>query len=606
MPSVADVAHLRDGTSIRGRLTVCDDETCVIGRQRIARSRIARLTLGDGAPVPPGTPPGAILRDGSVRPGPLTDLNAGFIAIGESEIDRDAVAEILLVPAPAAPAPPAPSGPIVRPSSPPPSSPVVQPPPATPPSSPPPVSSPAPAPVPPPLVPRYGAGDEPIRKGGLWTGQIIARRTYRDRWGSETTDIDMSVRLREYIRTILSDPPNAKKVAEFVFLNDEGTVVRNTFRSQNPPESCRGSGESPPVQHAPGTWSSTIYRRTSPGPLPAILGFDIPAGEGFYTLMSIPGADGLDTYQHTCFDGTETRTRDVAIEIVAAGRMPVVTVLVDPEMRYVRNRRMSGMYDISQREGERLVASWSICREGVDCPPPVPLDPDSPATAPATPEPEDPCDSGPQRALAETCGAQLDAAVEALEPLFAEYNTLMKAVDADRDEFQAMQQYCLAYDVVQRILESIITGGTGAAAESAQALLYLRNLIGKIQSGSIVNEFLPKEVKQALDIYKKTQGIWNELTMDDVTRMQRDVSACSGKAPLETYTAAKRFVDNIAASRRLWESRVAPAINNVRGKGQECATLNHRAWRACGEAARCRNETPNCGPEPSLDGAYDQ
>ncbi|HEX6178662.1 MAG TPA: hypothetical protein VF057_09910, partial [Thermoanaerobaculia bacterium] len=305
---VGDVVHLRDGTSISGRLTVCDDETCVIDRQRIDRSRIARLTLGDGAIVPPGTPPGAILTDGTVRPGPLTDLNSGFIAIGETEIDRDDVAEVLLVPAPAAAAPP-PSGPIVRPTPPAASAPQVQPPQAPAPTpAPAPAPTPPPAPVTPPLVARYGAPDEPIRKGGVWTGQIIGRRTFRSEYGSESTDIEMDVRLREYVRTILSDPPNVKKVAEFVFLNDEGTVVRNSFRSSYPPESCSGSGESAPVHHAPGTWSSTIYRRIATGRMPALLVFDIPAGEGVYTLMSIPAADGLDTYRQTCFDGVETST----------------------------------------------------------------------------------------------------------------------------------------------------------------------------------------------------------------------------------------------------------------------------------------------------------
>ena len=602
--TLADVAHLRDGTTVSGRLTVCDDETCVIDRQRIDRARIARLSLGDGASVPPGTPPGALLRDGTVRPGPLTDLTSSFVAIGATEIDRDDVAEILLVAVPAAVAPP-PSGPVVRPAAAPPSSPA-QPPPSAAPPSPVPPPPPSPAPVPPLPRARYGAADEPIRKGGLWTGKIIGRRTYRDENGSESTDIEMDVRLREYIRTILSDPPNVKKVAEFVFLNDEGTVVRNKFRSRFPAQSCSGEGESAPVHHPPGTWSNTIYRRTAPGPLPALLGFDIPAGQGFYTLMSVPASDGLDTYTQTCFDGTETTTRDIAIEIVAAGRLPVTTVLVDPEMRYVQNGRMFGTYDTSVRGGERTIASWSVCREGVQCPPPAPLDPDNTGGTTEEPEPPDPCNSGPQTALADTCRSQLDAAVNALEPLFAQYNELIKAVEGDRDDFEAMQKWCLAYDTIQSILEAIISGGTGPAAESAQALLHLRDLIGKIQSGSIVNEFLPKEVKNVLDIYKNTQNIWTELTMDDVTRMQRDVSSCSGKAPTETYMAAKRFVDNIAASRRMWDSRVAPAINDVRSKGQECATRNHAAWRACVEAARCRNETPNCGAEPSLDGAYDQ
>lgn len=87
--------------------------------------------------------------------------------------------------------------------------------------------------------------------------------------------------------------------------------------------------------------------------------------------------------------------------------------------------------------------------------------------------------------------------------------------------------------------------------------------------------------------------------------MQRDHGACSGKVPIETWAKANQFIEDLAAARRVWESDVAPGINDLRSKGLECAGLEHLAWRACFADAACRGVAPDCGPEPSLAGAYD-
>ena len=52
-------------------------------------------------------------------------------------------------------------------------------------------------------------------------------------------------------------------------------------------------------------------------------------------------------------------------------------------------------------------------------------------------------------------------------------------------------------------------------------------------------------------------------------------------------------------------ARPSPGMNDLRSRGLECAGWEHAAWRACLADAACRGVPPDCGPEPSLEGAYD-
>jgi hypothetical protein len=598
---VADTVHLNDGSTVEGRITMCDEAECVVARKKIPRADIARIVF-EAAELPFAVR-GILFKDGRFRGGTFSGLNLGYVELnGDEEFDRDEVAAIIITPIPRPPEPPAPQPPIVQPGNPPPPAPSPVAPPAQPtPAPPPPTSSPGPTggAGPAPCDPINGVGNG---SRTAWIGKGRQRSTMGNaRWRHERT-AEFEAQLRELCHWDVLDltVSPTRKVGTVLVLS--GSVTEHeTFIDHNTDlVPCLCDGEK---THTSSFDSAMIFQRTADGDTTRSLGFQLPTHRRPIYTMSL---GGQGTIEAPCRGESCGGSGGGTMLQLNAGRVRFDVDGWDPEERTVQGGILRGTY--TRPVGpSTLQTSWSICRAGVQCPPPPEFEPPPPGETPPEPPPDDPCGrSGQQQALADTCRAQLDSMVAALEPLFADYNRLMSAVESDRAAFEAMQNYCLAYDVVQTILESILTGGTGAAAEAAQALLHLRDLIGKIQSGSIVEEFYPSEVKKVLDMYRKTQEIWFELTADDVTRMQRDVSDCSGKAPIDTYMAAKRFVDNLAASRQLWDSRLAPAINDVRGRGQECANRNHAAWRACLEAAQCRDEAPDCGTEPPLDGAYDQ
>lgn len=124
-------------------------------------------------------------------------------------------------------------------------------------------------------------------------------------------------------------------------------------------------------------------------------------------------------------------------------------------------------------------------------------------------------------------------------------------------------------------------------------------------SSDLASMLYPAQIKEFLGYYKKAKAIWFELTADEISKMRRDHGACSGKVPIETYLKAKKFLEDLGAARQVWDSKVAPGMNDLRTRGLECAYLDDAAWRECFQDAECRGVPPDCGPEPSLEGAYD-
>ncbi len=333
----------------------------------------------------------------------------------------------------------------------------------------------------------------------------------------------------------------------------------------------------------------------------SLYGYDIPLAGGRYAFATF--ASGEYTYPGICVADGLTSPSDFYYPVIWVSHLdPNVerSDYEDPEVRGLVQGRMQGSY--SATDGYRdLTVSWMLCREGDACPPPPELPP-----VPVPPPAADPCArAGQQAALRDTCHAQLDLLLDGLAPALAEYNSEMKLAEANRAEFERAQKFCELYDKAKEVLEAIISGGTGPAAEAARALVYLRDVIEKVQEGDLASMLYPEQMATFLGYYAKAKAIWFEVTASEIDKMQRDLDGCSGKVPIDTYMAAKKFLEHFKAAKRVWDSKVAPGLNDLRTKGLECAGLDHAAWRACFADAECRGVPPACGPEPSLEGAYD-
>ena len=601
-----DLLLLEDGSRVSGTLRVCDEETCSIDKRRIPLDRIVQIVLGNNAKLSVTRKiANVVMTDGTLRTGRFTGLNAGYVYVDDEEIERELVA--LIFPREVSPeqeAGPPPEPPPEPPPGPPPGPqyrpdpPSQQPPPAEP--------SPTPQPVPPPPTPppppthSPAAPSSTLTPGRLWTGTMSSRL-----WGTvdgvfSEVQVHVDVRLREYVAPMI-DPTtrSLKPVGTLTTFGSEGSVMRESVRCSGSGISCSGQG-SITITGGPGDVrnSGAIYRMTSSVSAVPVHGFEIPEGKALYLL-------GIGPRDNPTFDVTwRTDVTSIApqgFSPLVAGRVPIVQPgeLSDLEYRYLEGGMMRGSFNRTLSGGKQYSMSWSVCPEGTACPPAPPLPEGDSA-------PDDPCArAGQQAALRDTCRAQLDSMLDSLGPALAEYNALMASAEANRQAFQDAQTYCALYDTAKQVLEAILSGGAGPAAEAARALVYLRDVIAKVQSGDLGSMLYPSEVQKFLGDYGKAKEVWFELTADEVSKMRRDLGACSGKMPADTFLGAQKFVEDLAAAKRVWNDRVAPGMNDLRSKGLECANADHAAWRACIEDAECRGVPPDCGPEPSLEGAYD-
>lgn len=436
--------------------------------------------------------------------------------------------------------------------------------------------------------------------GAIWTGTARMRQWMRGSGFFDEDRAEFEVKLREACEVPVLDlsvtPP--RRIGTMIWL-DSGGTVQHDWRKEELTGYCLCEGSKTHTE--PSVISGTFYRRTAAGDATAMLAFDLPA-RSFYSLtLSTTG----ETLEAPCHGESCGGSAGRSLMQLSAGRYPNVAPQTswDPELRDLESGALRGRYTKAVGPAT-LEVSWSICRAGVPCPPP----PTGPVGGTSHPPPDDfdPCGrSGQQAALRDTCHAQLDALLDGLAPALAEYNDEMAQAEANRADFERAQEFCKLYDKAKEIFEAILSGGTGPAAEAARALVYLRGVIVKVQSGNLASMLYPAEVAKYLGYYAKAKAIWFEVTASEIEKMQRDLGGCSGKVPIDTYMAAKKFLEHFQAAKRVWDSKVAPGLNDLRSKGLECAGLDHAAWRACLDDAECHGAPPACGPEPSLEGSYD-
>ncbi len=587
-----DAVAMRDGSVRIGELVACGGGSCYLeGEGSLSRRDIAAIAFGGSAADKGGKAPAGeagtqdrlVLASGGTRDGAVYGVSPEDIVAASGTYERSAVAAILFAAEPPVPPPGSFGAPPADPAAPPPT----QPPPTQPPPT-----QPPPRPSPPP------AGPPGTTRGRLWSGTMDGRI-----WGTERGTftewvIHVDVKLREYtFPMIIPGRNDLKSMGTITVFESEGSVVRNSVRSSSQWGSYSGQGTATITANTP--TPAGIYRKTTADPMMAGYRFDVPQGQALYFVGV--GSDNSQTFDVT-YRSNATFVSPSGFITVIGGRAPLDTTPNDHsdlEYRYLEGGAMIGSFSRTRSDGySQISVSWSICPEGISCPeaPPLPEGGSDP----------DPCArAGQPAALRDTCRSQLDVMLEALGPGLAEYNALMASAEPNREAFQNAQQFCEFYNQAKELLEAILSGGAGQAAEAARALMYLRDVIAKVQSGDLASMLYPAHVKKFLGYYKKAKAVWFELTADEISKMQRDIGACSGKVPIETYLKAKKFVEDIASAKRVWDAKVAPGMNDLRTMGLQCAYLDHAAWRACFADAECQGVPPDCGPEPSLEGAYD-
>ena len=233
---------------------------------------------------------------------------------------------------------------------------------------------------------------------------------------------------------------------------------------------------------------------------------------------------------------------------------------------------------------EKYALSWSICRQGVPCPPPPQL-PDAAQ--------QQRC---PEEAVAEVCGNQLMSYLDELEPMQAEYARLMKLAQGFYPAYISALRRCAAWKIVQTLLETILgakTAELGQAGENAaNALTFFKALIEGDPTAPLADALMSdaEAAFKPLEIANKVKGyIEQGNQIGDLLSKSGDLNSlrgatidtCLGAVDPQIHLDAQKFVEYTRQAAEYYKNVFAPKMNDIDAKMRECADLESAAERAC-------------------------
>lgn len=417
----------------------------------------------------------------------------------------------------------------------------------------------------------------------MWTGRIRGLA-----WGTVDScrarlNIDVLVRLREHVAPLPG--ADGRTIGTATLLNPTGSTVRNRYRNVCPGGSAAGRGTTTVTREDVKGGPGVIYRNTKNAPRRTANGIELQPGQEWYALSVAP--DVGQEYDVIFRSGPHSSSSPSDFMYPVIGGLPIIppSPFSDPAPRYVQEGRMSGAY-VTGATGafEKFALSWSICREGVRCPPLGSL-PD-----------EGQQQRCPEEALAEVCGDQLMSYLEEWEPMQEEYARLMELADSYYADYTTALRRCAAWKIVQTILETILgaqTAKLGQAGENAaNALKWFEALIEGDPTGPLGDALMSdaEEAFKPLEIANKVKGYLEQGNqIGDVLSKSGDLNAlrgaamdaCLGAVNPEIHMRAQKFIEYTRQAAEYYKNVFAPQMNDVDAKMRECADRESAAARAC-------------------------
>lgn len=444
-PSLAaDLVILRDGSRRTGQLQACVADRCGLEGQSIERAAIGWVGFGVEAAANPPAPsqmaedevhlapePGERRRraPGRVEVAEVVGVSLGEVATVAGSFERGEVRWIHF----GAEEPGAPDGVggVVDEPQPPP------PPPVRPPPPPPPAACPPNCPT----SSSPGVAQEP---GGLWIGTVQGRHSFDDGYTSESRSITVQVRLRE-VAVIAAD---AKVPYRNWLFQDEGSVLSEIYDLHEPQTQCSGQGSTAARSAGGGR-----VEKLQDVDLTPMLGYDWPRGRARYSFSIYPAGDH---YEPACrgFHGTwKNHAGFFGVPNIGRHANADAGFPADPEIRYLEGGRMVGSYTGAHAD-KQVWMSWSICRQGENCPPPAALPPAGGGIAP----PPGPCDeTRADRAQLDLRMDQLRALLEAVQNATAEYGRIEEQAAQWQDDFNQATWDCRLWSVARMLASFLIS-----------------------------------------------------------------------------------------------------------------------------------------------------
>lgn len=556
-----DLLILRSGGYAEGELAGCSATSCTFGGTSHPRDDVALIGLGIAGSDPPPAIDDPLqdsihLRSATVLKARLLGINAQAVVSSQGSQLRREVEWVYL--APPQPAPPGQAG---RPVAPPepgrPQDPASRNPggPGSPagthqgPFADPGTQPPRPAPPGP---------DRSPQPGTLWVGTV--------HWSVKHTPTHLvtstaSVRLRE---TDVSDWS--------INLVHEGSSV-SVMHSTLPGDDCTYTGHGASPAEGRAGW---FERTQDVGP-----NGEKRRGAWTYELRIMPAREpvwtttcaltGTGTTHTQTYGGNAGSTWQAAIGGIGGGAG------YDPEndpqaARTLEGDRMSGRYTTPDPYGR--VVAWSICRQGVACPPPPDPQPPDACGAPAN-----------QAALLDAALDQQKLLMDRFASKFDEYLRLADLARQYQSDFELAIHTCNRIGDLQTLFGLLMGQGPANVQRFAKSL----GVIQKLLDGNttfVIEDYVGERLK-VQQIWATVMFALGKLGPASSTSPREQLMGCAGYNLDPVFEGALNFV-------QLTE-QIAPLLpelntllNDQRNKDEEISSLWNDYHAACLEYAKCK------------------
>ena len=253
--------------------------------------------------------------------------------------------------------------------------------------------------------------------------------------------------------------------------------------------------------------------------------------------------------------------------------------------RILDSGRMVGSYTVTPGSSWQDSVSWSICRQGVSCPPP--------------PADQEPCPDPPEKALLQTALAQQKVLMDRFGVKLDEYLRLASRAEQYRSDFELAIYTCNRISDLQVLLQLLI-GQAPANIKSFNTYLgVLRNILQG--SATFVIEDYVSERNALMGAWGTILFALDKVVPASAPPLRSQLLPCAGSVDT-VFEGAMKFVqlmEQIEPSMR----ELNTLLNEQRSKDQEIFNLWPRYRPACIRHAQCLKINANhCEKLPSIEG----
>jgi hypothetical protein len=411
------------------------------------------------------------------------------------------------------------------------------------------------------IVPAQNVAPPAAGQGELWIGTVrwTAKHTPTHRVTSSA-----SLRLRE----------RRNPGGDIELVHEGSTITVSHSTTGGGGCSQTGEGTSP----ATGKAGSLLRERTvGPNGQPQL-------GRWTYQLAITPDVEPVWTQTCASVDGPHTSTYGGS---ASGSWLAYLGESHDPvSPRILDGGRMYGSYRVAPGSSWEDSVSWSICRQGVSCPPP--------------PADQEPCPEPPEKALLQTALAQQKLLMDRFGVKLDDYLRLANQAEQYRSDFELAIYTCNRISDLQVLLQLLI----GQAPANIRKFNSYFGVLKNIMQGNatfVIDDYVGKR-NVLMGEWGKIMFALDKVVPRPAPPLRNQLMPCAGSNLDTVFEGAMKFVqlmEQIEPAMR----ELNTLLNDQRSKDQEIFDLWSRYRPACIRHAQCLKIDANyCEKLPSIEG----